>query len=71
MPGIPLPQRRRNGKQSPGRLLNCEARIHGTFRSPSGDFGTMTGGCAWGRSKQCPTGPVPAARPRSPASRAR
>ena len=40
MPGIPLPQRHRNGKPSPGRPLNREARINGTSRSPS--LGTMT-----------------------------
>jgi hypothetical protein len=40
MPGIPQP--RRNEEPTPGRPLNREAR-HGTFRSPSGGFGTMTG----------------------------
>jgi hypothetical protein len=43
MPVIPLPQRHRNGKPAPRRLLNREARIHGTLRSPREVFGTMTG----------------------------
>jgi hypothetical protein len=43
MPVIPLPQRHRNGEPAPAPPLNGEARIDGTFRSPSGGFGTMTG----------------------------
>ena len=43
MPVIPLPQRHRNGEPAPVRPLNREARIHGTFRSPSTGLGTMTG----------------------------
>ena len=43
MPVIPFPQRHRNGEPAAVRPLNREARIHGTFRSPSGGLGTMTG----------------------------
>jgi hypothetical protein len=43
MPVIPFPQRHRHGAPAPARPLNREARIHGTFRSPSGGLGTMTG----------------------------
>ena len=43
MPVIPFPQRQRNGEPAPARPLNREARIHGTFRSPRGGLGTMTG----------------------------
>ena len=40
---IPFPQRPRHGEPAPVRPLNREARIHGTFRSPSGGLGTVTG----------------------------
>ncbi len=43
MPVIPYPQRHRNGEPAAVRPSNREARIHGTFRSPSGGLGTMTG----------------------------
>ena len=51
MPVIPIPQlaqrhgkpATRNGKPARGRPLNRDARIHATFRSPGGGFGTMTG----------------------------
>jgi hypothetical protein len=43
MPVIPLPQRHGKGGPAPGRPLNREARIHGTFHSPSGGFGGMNG----------------------------
>jgi hypothetical protein len=43
MPVIPFPQRHRNGEPAPLRPLNREARIHGTFPSPRGGLGTMTG----------------------------
>ena len=42
MPVSPFPQRHRNGEPAPLRPLNREARIHGTFRSPSGGLETMT-----------------------------
>ena len=43
MPVIPFPQRHWNGEPAPVRPPNREARIHGTFPSPSGGLGTMTG----------------------------
>ena len=43
MPVIPFPQRHRSREPAPVRPLQREARIHGTFRSPSGGLGTMTG----------------------------
>ena len=43
MPVIPRPQRHRNGEPARLRPLNLEARIYGTFRSPGGGLGTMTG----------------------------
>ncbi len=43
MPVIPFPQRHRDGEPAPGRPRNRGARIHGTFRSPNGGLGTMTG----------------------------
>jgi hypothetical protein len=43
MPVISSPQRHGNEEPAPGRALNREARVHGTFHSPSGGFGTMTG----------------------------
>ena len=42
MPVSPFPQCHRNGEPAPRRPLNREARIHGTFPSPSGGLGTMT-----------------------------
>ena len=43
MPVIPFPQRHRSREPAPVRPLNRAARIHGTFRSPTGGLGTMTG----------------------------
>ena len=43
MPVIPFPQRRRHREPAPLLPLNRESRIHGTFPSPSGRVGTMTG----------------------------
>ena len=43
MPVIPFPQRPWSVEPAPVRPLNHEARIHGTFRSPSGGLGTVTG----------------------------
>ena len=40
---IPSPQRHRSEEPASVRPLNREARIQGTFRSPSGGRGTMTG----------------------------
>ena len=40
---IPFPQRERYGESAPRPPLNRESRIHGTFPSPSGRVGTMTG----------------------------
>ena len=42
MPVTPFPERHRNAEPAPLRPLNREARICGTFRSPSGGLGTMT-----------------------------
>jgi hypothetical protein len=43
MPLIPFPQRHQDEAPAPVRSPHREARIHGTFRSPSGGLGTMTG----------------------------
>jgi hypothetical protein len=43
MPAIPSPPPHRNEEPAPARPLNREARIHGTFPSPNGGLGTMTG----------------------------
>src|SRR5450759_1383270 len=43
MPVIPFPQRRRHREPAPLLPPNRESRIHGTFPSPSGRVGTMTG----------------------------
>ena len=43
MPVIPFPQRRRHREPAPLLPPNRESRIHGTFASPSGRVGTMTG----------------------------
>jgi hypothetical protein len=40
---IPFPQRDRYGESVPRPPLNRESRINGTFPSPSGRVGTMTG----------------------------
>lgn len=40
---IAFPQRHKNREPAPARLLNRKAAIHGTFPSPSGGLGTMTG----------------------------
>jgi hypothetical protein len=40
---IRFPQRHRNAEPAPVRPSNRKARIHGTFGSPSGGVGTMTG----------------------------
>ena len=40
---IPFPQRERYGESAPRPPLNRESRINGTFPSPSGRVGTMTG----------------------------
>ena len=43
MPVIPFPQRRRHREPAPLLPPNRESRIHGSFPSPSGSVGTMTG----------------------------
>jgi len=43
MPVIPFPQTRRRKEPAPSLPPNREFRIHGTFPSPSGRVGTMTG----------------------------
>ena len=40
---IQFPQRHKDGAPAPVRSPHREARIHGTFRSPRGGLGTMTG----------------------------
>lgn len=40
---IPFPQRHRYREPAPILPLNRESRVHGTFPSPSGRVGTMTG----------------------------
>jgi len=43
MPVIPFPQRHRYGESAPVPPPNRESRIRGTFPSPTGRVGTMTG----------------------------
>jgi hypothetical protein len=43
MPVIPFPQTRRHSEPAPVLPPNRESRIQGTFTSPSGRVGTMTG----------------------------
>jgi hypothetical protein len=43
MPVIPFPQGHRYRESAPVPAPNRESRIHGTFPSPSGRVGTMTG----------------------------
>ena len=43
MPVIPFPQRHRYRESAPVPAPNRESRIHGTFPSPTGRVGTMTG----------------------------
>ena len=49
MPVIPSPQRHGNEEPTPVPPLNRAARIRGTFRSPSGGIGMMTGWLRLGR----------------------